>query len=35
MDGIVKGSLFEKPFTDDNPVLTITSYEDANIKKLK
>jgi hypothetical protein len=33
MDGIVKGSLFEKPFTDDNPVLTITSYEDANIKK--
>ena len=33
MDGIVTGSLFERSFTDENPVLTITSYEDASIKK--
>ena len=33
MDGIVKGSLFETSFTDDNPVLTITSYDDARIRK--
>jgi hypothetical protein len=33
MDGIVRGSLFEKAFADENPVLTITSYEDVNIKK--
>jgi hypothetical protein len=33
MDGMVKGSIFERPFADENPVLTITSYEDAFIKK--
>lgn len=33
MDGVVRGSLFERAFTDENPVLTITSYDDVGIKK--
>lgn len=33
MDGIVRGSLFEREFTEENPVFTISSYEDVNIKK--
>jgi hypothetical protein len=33
MDGIVRGSLFERAFADENPVLTITSYDDVGIKK--
>jgi len=33
MDGVVLGPLFEREFTDDNPVFTISSYEDVNIKK--
>ena len=33
MDGGVRGSLFERAFADENPVLTITSYDDVGIKK--
>ena len=33
MDGVVRGSLFERAFADENPVLTITSYDDVGIKK--
>jgi hypothetical protein len=33
MDGIVCGSLFEREFTEENPVFTISSYEDVRIKK--
>jgi hypothetical protein len=31
MDGIVRGSVFSREFTDENPILTITSYEDMEI----
>ena len=33
MDGVVLGSLFEREFTDENPLFTISSYEEVNIKK--
>ena len=33
MDGVVRGSLFETEFTDENPVLTISSYEDVTIER--
>jgi len=33
MDGLVRGTLFERDFADENPVLTISSYEDVAIKK--
>lgn len=32
MDGIVRGTVFTRTFTDDNPVFTITSYEDMEIR---
>jgi hypothetical protein len=32
MDGIVRGRSFTKDFTDDNPVFTITSYDDIEIR---
>jgi hypothetical protein len=32
MDGIVRGPLFSREFTDDNPVFTITSYDGLEIK---
>ena len=28
MDGIVRSSLFQRDFTADNPIFTISSYED-------
>lgn len=33
MDGLIRGTLFERQFADENPVLTISSYEDVAIKK--
>lgn len=33
MNGIVRGSLFDPEFTSENPLLTISSYEDVTIKK--
>jgi hypothetical protein len=33
MDGVVRGSLFDPEFTSENPLLTISSYEDVAIKK--
>ena len=33
MDGLVRGTLFERDFADENPVLTISSYEDVAIKR--
>ena len=33
MDGVVRGSLFDREFADENPVFTISSYEDVAIKK--
>jgi len=35
MDGIVHGSIFLPAFTEENPILYITSYEDVNIKNVK
>ncbi len=35
MDGIVRGSLFLPVFTEENPILYITSYEDVNIRNIK
>jgi hypothetical protein len=32
MDGIVRGSIFTREFTEDNPVFTITSYEDMEVR---
>jgi len=33
MDGLVRGIFFEREFADENPVLTISSYEDVAIKR--
>ena len=33
MDGIVRGALFERDFTDLNPVLQISSYEEVAVRK--
>jgi len=33
MDGLVRGILFEREFADENPVQTISSYEEVTIKK--
>jgi len=33
MDGVVRGTLFTREFTQENPVFTITSYEDVEIRK--
>jgi len=33
MDGVVRGSVFDPEFTGENPLLTISSYEDVTIKK--
>lgn len=35
MDGVVRGSLFERDFTEENPVLTISSYEETRIERAK
>ena len=32
MDGIVRGTIFNRQFTEDNPVFSITSYEDLEIR---
>ncbi len=32
MDGIVRGQLFDRDFTEANPVFTITSYDDLEIR---
>jgi hypothetical protein len=32
MDGVVRGPLFSREFTDDNPVFTITSYDGVEIR---
>jgi hypothetical protein len=33
MDGIVRGSLFDREFADENPIFKISSYEDVAVKK--
>lgn len=33
MDGVARGTLFDREFTDENPVLTISSYEAAAVRK--
>ncbi len=33
MDGIVRGALFTREFTEENPVSTILSYEGANLRR--
>jgi hypothetical protein len=33
MDGVVRGSLFDPAFTAENPLLTITSYEDVTVRR--
>ena len=33
MNGVVRGLLFDREFADENPVFTISSYEDVAIKK--
>lgn len=33
MDGVVRGTLFNREFTDENPVLTISSYEAVTVGK--
>ena len=33
MDGVVRGSLFTREFTEENPVSTILSYEGANLRR--
>jgi hypothetical protein len=32
MDGIVRGAVFTREFTDENPIFTITSYEDMEVQ---
>jgi len=32
MDGIVRGTIFSREFTDENPILTTTSYEDMEVR---
>jgi hypothetical protein len=32
MDGIVRGAVFTSEFTDENPIFTITSYEDMEVR---
>jgi hypothetical protein len=33
MDGIVRGTVFSREFTDENPILTTTSYEDMEVRR--
>lgn len=35
MDGIVRSSLFRREFTEENPILYISSYEEVSIRSAK